>query len=609
MPRRHTLLPSLFAVLLLVPAARADDAPDPLKGLDEQIVKALHDFDVPGLALAVVKDDKVILARGYGVRKLGEKDAVTEQTLFAIGSCSKAFTAAALGLLVDEGKLKWDDPAAKYLPALQLFDPYVSRELTVRDLLCHRSGLERFDLLWYGSALTRDEVLQKMRLAKPSTSFRSKFGYQNIMFLAAGQIVPSATGKSWDEFVRQRLFTPLGMKASNTSVTALSRYDDVAAPHEKVEDKLEPVPWRNIDNIAPAGSINSSVADMTNWVRLHLNDGKVGKETLLTSAVVEEMRTPQTVIPLAGPTAKLYAGAHFFNYGLGWFLYDYRGKKAVEHGGNIDGMSALVSMLPEEKLGLVVLTNRGGTPLPGAVKNRVFDAFLKAPAKDWFAEVLELVKTREKQAKEVEQKEEKERVKDTKPTLPPEKYAGTYHDDLYGDVRVKREDGKLVLYAAGTGDLSDLEHWHFDTFRARPRDRRGPALTLVTWALNHRGKVESLKVWSPGGGDGLTFKRVPDPAEAPAAVALTEDELRKFVGKYESKSPPVELSVELASGQLKAVVSGQPALTLVPVKPTRFRPEKEPAGLFVEFEVEDGKVKGVKVETPEGPTLALTPKK
>jgi CubicO group peptidase (beta-lactamase class C family) len=608
MPRRRILLPSLFALLFLVPAARAEDAADPLKGLDEQIVKALHDFDVPGLALAVIKDDKVILARGYGVRKLGEKDAVTEHTLFAIGSCSKAFTAASLGLLVDEGKLKWDDPAGKYLPSLQLFDPYVSRELTVRDLLCHRSGLERHDLVWYGTALTRDEVLQRMRLAKPGTSFRSKFGYQNVMFLAAGQIVPTVTGKSWDDFVRERLFTPLGMKASNTSVTALSRNDDVAAPHEKVGDKVESVHWRNIDNIAPAGSINSSVADMTHWVRLHLGDGKVGKETLLTSAVVEEMRTPQTVIPLTGPQAKLYAGAHFFNYGLGWFLYDYRGKKAVGHGGNIDGMSALVGMLPEEKLGLVVLTNRGGTQLPWAVQNHVFDAFLKAPARDWFAEVLELAKAGEKQAREVEQKEEKERVKDTKPTLPLEKYAGTYHDDLYGDVRVKREDGKLVLYAAGTGEAGDLEHWHFDTFRARPRDRRGPRLTLVTWALDRRGKVESLRVWS-GSGDGQSFKRVPDPAEAPAAVALTEDELRKFVGKYESKSLELEMSVELVAGQLKAGLWTQRVVTLVPVGATRFRPDKEPAGLFVEFEMEDGKVKGVKVELPERPALALTPKK
>ncbi|MCI0387219.1 MAG: beta-lactamase family protein [Acidobacteria bacterium] len=274
----------LFVLLLALSVSfnvAAQDAP--LQGFDDYVSKAMKDWEVPGVAIAVVKDDKVVFAKGYGVRELGKSTPVNERTIFAIGSSSKAFTAAALAVLVDEGKIKWDDPVTKHLPSFELYDAYAAKEMTVRDLLCHRSGLARGDMMWYGSDFNREEILRRTRHLKPSWSFRSQFGYQNLMYLAAGQIVQAVTGKSWDDFVRERLFKPLGMAASSTSTKDLRSSDNVATPHGKIDEKVMPITWRNIDNIAPAGSINSNVVEVAAWVRLQLNQGSFAGQRMLSS--------------------------------------------------------------------------------------------------------------------------------------------------------------------------------------------------------------------------------------------------------------------------------------------------------------------------------------
>ena len=298
---------ALLLLGLLPPSrARAEDAP--LQGIDDSIAGAMKVWEVPGLAVAVVKDDALVLVKGYGVRRLGESDEVDKDTLFAAGSTSKAFTAACLAMLVDEGKIQWDDPVIKRLPSFQLYDAYATHEITIRDLLCHRSGLDRHEAVWYGSPASRDEVLRRLRHVKPDWSFRSKFGYQNIMFLAAGQVIPAVTGKSWDDFVKERVFKPLGMTNSNTSVNALPKGGDVASPHHKVKDKVQPIPWRNIDNIGPAGSINSSAADMAQWVRLQLNEGARPKEKdrLLSSGAVSNGPGGRTSNKLFAPVSRSF---------------------------------------------------------------------------------------------------------------------------------------------------------------------------------------------------------------------------------------------------------------------------------------------------------------
>lgn len=496
---------SLILILFIgANSAFAQDAP--LQGFDDYVNKAIKDWDVPGVAIAVIKDDKVILAKGYGVRELGKTDPVTANTVFAIGSSSKAVTSAALAILVDEGKIKWNDPVSKYLPDFQLFDPYVTREMTVRDLLTHRIGLERGDRLWYATDYDRNEVMRRIRYLKPSSSFRSRFGYQNVMYLAAGQIIPAVTGKSWDDFLHERIFTPLGMNSTNTTITTFKNVKDLASPHVKVNDKVKPVSYRLIDNIGPAGSINSNVMDVAQWVRLNLNSGKFQDKQLISAANIKEMHSSQTIIPLEGLYTSIYSEAHFLNYGMGWFLSDYRGRKMVEHGGAIDGMRAAVSMIPEEKLGVVVLGNMNGSILVQMLANRVFDMFLvPGKEKDWSGDLLKVIKAAEAQGKAAAEKREAERVKNTNPSLALEKYAGDYNDEMYGDAKITLENGVLKTnfgpYYSGT-----LEHWHFDTFRVKWKDEvQGQG--FINFKLNSQGKVETMGI------EGLAdFKRQPDKA-------------------------------------------------------------------------------------------------
>ena len=499
--RTHRIIGFILLLFIGFLSAAAQDAP--LQGFDDYVNLAIKDWEVPGVAIAVVKDDKIVFAKGYGVREIGKPDKVDERTIFAIGSSSKAFTAATIAMLVDEGKLKWDDPVTKYLPGFQVYDPVVTREMTVRDLLTHRVWLERGDQLWYATEYDRSDILSRIRYLKPSSSLRSRFGYQNIMYLAAGQIVPQVAGKEWDDFVRERIFTPLGMTASSTSISPLAGANDVAAPHSKFDDKVTAIPYRKIDNIGPAGSINSNVVDMAQWVRLQLNNGTYQGKQLISPAAVKEMHTPQTIIRLEGAMERVYPEAHFLSYGMGWFLSDYRGRKLVEHGGSIDGMRALVAMLPKEKMGVVILTNLSGTILSVPLSYRIFDAYLGAQPRDWSAEMLKTINALLEQGKAANAKMEAERVKDTKPSLALEKYAGDYQNEMYGDTKLVMENGKLKLQR-GANFTGDLEHWHYDTFRVTWRDRQ-QGKGFISFRLNSQGKVETMNLENLA-----EFTRVPE---------------------------------------------------------------------------------------------------
>jgi len=597
----------LAGIALLAAAALGQRATrEPYPGFDAYVTAALRTWKVPGLALAIVRNDSVIYAKGYGVRELGKSSPVTARTLFAIGSASKAFTAASIAMLVDEGKLRWDDAATRYLPNLQLYDPYATRELSIRDLLSHRSGLARGDLVWYGTEFDRDEILRRVRFLQPSWSFRAQFGYQNIMYLAAGQIVGRAAGTTWDDCVKRRLFAPLGMESSVTSIRPLSSMADVATPHAEIEDTVRVVPWRNIDNIAPAGSINSNVLDMAQWVRLQLGKGKFGGTQLIGSAQIEEMHTPHTIIRREPIWKVLFPEANFFEYGLGWFLQDYRGKKVVHHGGNIDGMSALVTMIPSDNFGMVILTNMNGSVLPSVLMYRTFDLHLKAPARDWSSEMRTSFEALQAQERETEKKLETERVSGTKPSLPLRDYAGTYVDSMYGETNVSEQAGKLFI-TRGPAFEGALEHWHFDTFRAKWRH---PLLgkTFVNFRLGPTGKADELAV--DLGGAPVTFKRRPESADTTPAVRIAEADLPRYLGTFQSTAPPASLTVEKMGEHLMLTVPGQPAYTLVAVTATRFRlaGPNVPTGFFLDYTLEAGKVRTVTLVQPSPrPSLTLTP--
>jgi hypothetical protein len=334
---------------------------------------------------------------------------------------------------------------------------------------------------------------------------------------------------------------------------------------------------------------------MAQWVRLQLGGGKYETTQLISSGGVKEMHTPHTIIRQEPPWSLIFPDSHFLEYGLGWFLHDFHGRKVVEHGGNIDGMSALVAMIPEEKLGVVVLTNMNGTLMTTALASKIFDLFLQAPAKDWSADLLKVIKSQEGQAAQMEKKQEAERVKNTRPSLAQDKYTGTYTNEMYGDARVTEENGHLVISysAALTGDL---EHWHYDTFQARMRDRQfGKA--LISFSINAQGKAESLKFNMPGVSD-LVFNRAPEKAADVAGLAMSEEALKKYVGKYESKAPPIEISIEMIGGKLRGVIPGQPVATLVPVAVNRFKVvvEGAPVEIFAQFEIADGRAKSLTIE-------------
>jgi CubicO group peptidase (beta-lactamase class C family) len=498
----------------ILPATSMAQAKDPLAGFDAYVTKGMEDWKVPGLAIGIVKNDSVIYARGFGVRTIGRAEKVDERTLFAIASDTKSFTGITLAMLVDEGKVKWDAAVTIYLPLFRLADDYATRELTVRDLLTHRSGLARGDLLWTGGMqYSREELLRRVRYLKPSWSIRSHYGYNNLMYLAAGEVAAAVDHKPWDDVVRERIFGPLGMTSTNTTVTLLPRLENVATPHAYFDSAVRVVQYTNIDNAASAGAINSNVVDMTKWLRFQLDSGRVAGKRLVSERNFVETHSAQMALRIDSAYRAFNPFTHVRSYAFGWNLLDYRGREMLSHAGNLSGMGAMVGLLPEERLGLVVLTNLEGNALRESLMYRVFDRFLGAPERDWSRIALvEKASFDSIEAKDLRDKQAK-RIAGTHPSLPLPRYAGAYDDSLYGRAQVTMENGHLVL-ALAPKQIGDLDHWHFDTFKVTWRDHRD-GWNLVTFMLDPEGKVDTFRTDFGGPPEEMPMmKRVPDPAAA-----------------------------------------------------------------------------------------------
>lgn len=488
----------LVVVLAFTASLSAQSAPPP--DLDAYVTSSMKTFDVPGMAVAIVKDGKIVITKGYGLRKLGDSTPVDEFTMFGIGSNTKAFTTAALATLVDEGKLSWDDPVYQRLPGFVMYDPYVSHEMTIRDLLTHRSGmgLGEGDLLfWPHTTYSRADVIYRLRFMKPQSSFRSHYAYDNLLYMTAGQIIPAVTSTTWDDYVRQRIFGPLGMNHTNLSTTAYKSGDDYAYPHSRVDGKLQVIPFEDLDNAGPAGAINSCAADMAKWVHLQLNRGKyVDREgRLFTEQRSKEMWSAQTILPIGDPPAPL-AGlkANFADYALGWGLRDYHGRKLVGHTGGVGGFVSRVMLVPEENLGVVVLTNAEEGGAFDSILYHVLDYYFHLPATDWIAAFKAVKDQDEKAAAETMKKAEGARGVNSKPSLPLEKYAGVYNDAWYGPITIRMEDGGLVISFDHTpGMIGDLQHWQYDTFKAHWRVRTIED-AFVTFSLNPDGSIDHAKM-------------------------------------------------------------------------------------------------------------------
>ena len=458
---------SVAATILALLAPVAGAAQQGLAGLDDDVRRIMGDWEVPGVAVAVIQGDEVTYAKGFGVREIGGTDPVDENTIFAVGSTSKAFTAAAMAMLVDEGKVSWDDPVIDHLPTFQLSDPYITRDLRVRDLMSHNSGLLRGDRLWYASGRTREEVLQQVRHQPVTFRLRSTFQYNNTTWIAAGELIEAVSGMSWDDFVATRIFRPLGMTRSTTLLGPLGRLDNVATPHTALPDgEVIAVPYRNIDNAGPAGSINSSAMQMAQWARLQLGGGEYEGERLVSEEAAAEMHTSQMLIRNDGLWSLIFPDSDFLTYGLGWFLTDYRDLKVVSHGGNIDGMTALVMLVPEHDHGIVILVNlNGANGFTVAVANHIIDRIEGWEGTSWSTKMKELFAPVEAEAAARARQAEESRVAGTSPTLVVAEYAGTYASDMYGEITVT-EDAGVLSATFGAGFEGPLEHWHYDTFRS-----------------------------------------------------------------------------------------------------------------------------------------------
>ncbi|MEM1000771.1 MAG: serine hydrolase [Bacteroidota bacterium] len=482
----------LLVVALALPlAARTKNK---VKKLAKEIEQSFDAFAPTGMAVAVVKDGEIVLQSTLGYKDAEAQSPITPNTLFSIASCSKAFTAACVGLLVAEGKLDWSDKVTDFVPGFQLADPCITSQMTVRDLLCHRSGLGTFfgDLLWYGTNYTNEEVIRRMRHLPINRQFRSEFGYQNNMYMVAGEIIREVSGKSWSEFVVERIFRPLGMQTTVPSNDELAPGQDLALGHIKGKK----VPVYDFNATKPAASIYSSVNELSHWMRMLLDRGRWQGKEVLPAAVLADMFTAQ--VPQNVSAVWQSWGVHFRAYGLGWGMFDYAGKKVIEHNGGMPGYISKVCVVPEENLGVVILNNGMNGVVNDAVRFKVLDYFLEHTGEDWDKVFGRFVEMGEEYEAHATRERTGSRVKRTKMSLNPEDYVGIYTDKMYGDAAVEMR-GKtlhLTLQPAAAVFTSPMEHWHYDTFKVQFKD---DFLTfgLINFKLDAYGKISGFKIDLP----------------------------------------------------------------------------------------------------------------
>lgn len=503
-----TLGRTLLLLCLLAPCVAASEAAPPpaLQDIDAYVESVREAFDVPGIAVAVVKDGQVVLAKGWGEREMGKPARVDAHTMFAIASNTKAFTAASLSMLADEGKLKLEDRVIDHLPWFRMADPYVTREMRVRDLLVHRSGLGlgAGDLLfWPTTTYSNREVAERLRDVPLTGGFRERYAYDNILYGVAQLVIEQASGQPYEQFLRTRFFQPLGMRETRYNSDALKAGDNVASGHAKADfTTLQPAPRMTWRNVAGAGGLYSSVTDMAKWMNTQLAggtypDAKGREQTLFTPARQQAMWSLVTPIPIAEPKIEALKAAkpNFLGYGEGWMVSDFQGRKLVWHTGGWPGMVSRVTLVPEQKLGIVVLTNQEVGAAFNAITMKVLDAYLANSGTDWLAAYQAQVAQAQDSADEHWQKLLAARDADATPSLPLAKYAGTLRDPWYGDVKVTQEGEGLVLRFSRTPELvGDLQPWQHDTFVVRWRERWLNADAFLTYALEPDGGIREARM-------------------------------------------------------------------------------------------------------------------
>lgn len=470
--------------------------------LNARIDSLRQEWGIPGLALAIVRGDSVLLARGYGVRGVEGGEPVDNATLFAIGSTTKAFTAAAMAMLVSDSVVGWDDRVTEHLPGFVLSDSWITQEITIRDLLAHRSGLPMANTMWLTGELDGDQLIRRLRHLEPAAAFRTELTYQNVLYLAAGRIIAARTGSGWEAFIAERILTPLGMDRTRTGVARLTAESNVATPHVVLSGEVQAVPYRDIHAIGPAGSLVSSAGDMAKWLRFQLAGGEIAGRRLVGEDALLETRRPQVIMRPDGPLRVLYPDARRLAYAMGWVVAEYRGMILLDHTGGIDGMTSLVALVPELDLGVAILTNLQSRLPPYWALYSVLDHILGAQPVDRSGDLRAMADQFDAAIAAAP-----ERTPDAPPSHALAAYAGEYVSRPIGTARVTVRSDNLVLEM---GRLSaTLQPWHFDTFRAHWIDRAwlsavGPG--WVVFQLDRDGRVRGLELTAVSG-ETWTFER------------------------------------------------------------------------------------------------------
>ncbi len=547
------------------------EAKKPLEGFEDFVHTIMQEWKVQGCAVAIIKDGAILLSQGFGLRNVEERLMVTPETLFPIASCTKAFTTTSMAILADEGKLDWDTPVRTYLPSFRMFDSFATERMTPRDLVTHRSGLPRHDLMWYNSSRTRKELFERLQYLEPTKDLRTLFQYQNLMYMAAGYLVGELAGMSWEEFVQLRIFQPLGMTNSFFDIDKAKELPNCSHPYLERKDEVKETPFYAAQGaVAPAGAIVSCISDMSHWALLHANKGKIGEMQLISEGQMMQMHSPQMVMQEANRFPELTNAT----YGMGWFIHAYRGVKMVEHGGNIDGFSSLVTLLPQQNIGIVVLSNMNGSPVPALLTYNICDRLLALEESPWnerFRKDYDEVKAAESLGKE---RSETDRVQGTSPSHSLDAYVGDFEHPGYGLLSVEL-DGEQLNATFNSMEFT-LTHYHYDTFEAHLE--RFDVTLKLSFSTSPRGDIETVSAPMEPMVSDIVFKRVH------GKEMQEKSFLEQFTGIYEVLGMPLTVALK---GEKALIVSlpGQPDLELVPYKGTEFR-VKEHSNISVEFKLD-----------------------
>jgi CubicO group peptidase (beta-lactamase class C family) len=557
-------------------------------GLDTAFARVLKDWHAPGFAVVVVEKNKIVYAKGFGYRDFENKIPVTPNTLFAIGSCTKAFTSSLLGILRQDGKLDFDKPVRDYLPELKFYNNEMNDKITLRDMMCHRTGLPRHDFSWYYfTTSSRDSLVQRIQYMEPSAGYREKWQYNNFMFMVQGVTAEKLTNKSWEENIREKIFQPLNMNHSVFSIEDMTKSGDAAIGYNLFNDSIiQKTDYFHIDAMGPAGSINSSVNDMSNWLITWINHGKFNGKEILPGGYVTEAMSPQMSI---GGGVELPSKEHpeiyFSEYGFGWILSSYNGHYRVMHGGNIDGFSAATTFFPTDSIGIVVLVNQSNSSVPSIVRNLIADRMLKLKYFDWNTD-LKKVDNKTKAAERAGEKTKiSNRKQNTKPSHELKDYAGLYRNNGYGIFEISLLRDSLFLFIGK--HTMWLRHYHYDMFEPLEIDPKTGIDTSdkgnpLQFQMNISGEIESASfAIEPALKDPIVFVKTPKPKE------IAKEDLQKYVGEYDLGG--IVAKVYLRNDKtLFLFVPGQPEYELVPVENNKFN-IKSLNGFTIQFNMNDKK--------------------